>query len=171
MPIRALAVSLLSAVPLAAGPAGPAAQARLKAADGREVGTALFTPGKGGVKVALEVTGLPPGKHGVHVHAAGQCEPPEFTSAGAHFDPHGKQHGLRNPQGAHAGDLPNLTVRKDGTGRLTFVLKGTTLGEGQGSLLGPDGTAIVVHASADDEKSNPAGNSGARIACGVIERQ
>jgi Cu-Zn family superoxide dismutase len=111
---------------------------------------------------------MPPGKHGIHVHAVGRCEAPEFKTAGAHFNPTDKQHGLQNPAGAHSGDLPNLVVDQEGRGKATFTAKGATLGEGKGSLLGPEGTALVIHADPDDEKTDPAGNSGARIACGVI---
>jgi superoxide dismutase, Cu-Zn family len=168
---RRLALSLLAGLPLAALAAGPAGKASLKNAEGKDVGTATLTPAKGGVKVAVQVTGLPPGKHGIHVHGAGKCDPPDFATAGGHFNPAGKKHGLKNPEGAHAGDMPNLTVGKNGKGKGTFTAKGATLGEGEGSLFGPDGTALVIHAGADDEKTDPAGNSGARIACGVIGKK
>jgi len=167
-----LAVLLsLAAAPLAASAAGPAAKATLRDAQGKDVGTATFKPVKGGVQIAVSVAGLAPGKHGFHVHAVGKCDAPDFKTAGPHFNPTGKQHGHKNPQGAHAGDLPNLTVGKDGKGKATYTAKGVTLGEGPGSLLGPDGTALVIHADPDDERSDPAGNAGARIACGVIVRQ
>lgn len=171
MTIRSLLFSLVAAVPLTAAAAGPSAEALLKNAEGKDVGTATFTPAKGGVKVHVQVSDLPPGKHGIHIHAAGQCEPPEFQTAGGHFNPSGKKHGLHNPEGAHAGDLPNLTVGKNGKAKATFVAKGATLGEGEGSLFGPDGTSLVIHAGPDDEKTDPAGNSGARMACGVIEKK
>ena len=167
-----LAVTLsLAAAPLVATAAGPAAKATLRDAEGQEVGTATFKPAKGGVRIAVSVAGLPPGKHGFHVHAVGKCDPPDFKSAGPHFNPAGKQHGHKNPQGAHAGDLPNLTVAKNGKGKATHTAKGVTLGEGDGSLFGPDGTALVIHADPDDEKTDPGGNSGARIACGPIEKK
>ena len=170
MTIRALAASLL-AIPLMAAAAGPTGKAALKNAEGKEVGTATFTPAKDGVKVQVQVANLSPGKHGIHVHAVAKCEPPDFKSAGGHFNPTGKKHGLHSPEGAHAGDMPNLTVGKDGKAKATFTAKGATLGEGEGSLFGPDGTALVIHADPDDEKTDPAGNSGARIACGVIEKK
>ena len=170
MNLRAVPSLLILAMPLAAPAAAPSAVATLKNAGGIEIGHATFTSAKGGVKIEVTVAGLPPGKHGIHVHAAGKCDPPEFKSAGGHFNPAEKQHGLHNPKGAHAGDLPNLSVGKDGNGKGTFTAKGATLGEGKGSLFGPDGTALVIHADPDDEKTDPTGNSGARIACGVIER-
>ena len=122
------------------------------------------------MNVKIEVANLPPGKHGMHIHAAGKCEAPEFKTAGGHFNPAARKHGLRNPEGAHAGDMANLIVGEDGKGSATVTAKGATLTEGQGSLFGPDGTSIVIHEGPDDERTNPAGNSGARIACGVIER-
>ncbi len=168
--VRALSAWMM-ALPLAALAAGPSAKASLKDAEGKDVGTATFSATGGGVKAKVEVAGLPPGQHGIHIHAAAKCEPPDFKSAGGHFNPAGKQHGLHNPAGAHAGDLPNLKVGKDGKGKGTFTAKGATLGEGEGSLFGPEGTALVIHADPDDEKTDPAGNSGGRIACGVIEHQ
>jgi superoxide dismutase, Cu-Zn family len=117
------------------------------------------------------VANLPPGKHGIHIHSAAKCDPPAFTTSGGHLNPAGKKHGLHSPEGAHAGDLPNLEVGKNGKGKGTFTAKGVTLGEGEGSLFGPDGTALVIHADPDDEKTDPGGNSGARIACGPIERR
>jgi superoxide dismutase, Cu-Zn family len=164
--LTALLVLLLPLGALAAG----GARATLQDAQGKEVGTATFTEADGGVKLAVEVQGLPPGQHGIHVHGVGKCEAPEFKSAGPHFNPSHKQHGLENPAGHHAGDMANLTVGPDGTGKLTATLSGATLGAGPGSLLGAEGTALVVHAGPDDEKTDPAGNSGARIACGVVKR-
>ncbi len=172
MKIRTLSVSLaVMAVPLLVAAADPSAKAALKNADAKDVGTATFSSTKGGVKVQVQVAGLPPGKHGIHVHAVGKCDSPDFKSAGPHFNPEGKKHGFHNPEGAHAGDLPNLTVGKDGKGKESFTLKGASLGDGAGSLFGPDGTALVVHADPDDEKTDPAGNSGARIACGVVQKK
>jgi superoxide dismutase, Cu-Zn family len=169
MTLRALSVSLLT-IPLVVAAEGPSGKAVLKDAEGKEVGTATFTPTAGGVKVQVRVAHLPPGNHGIHIHAMAKCEPPEFKSAGGHFNPAGKKHGLHNPEGAHAGDMPNLTVGRNGEAKATITAKGATLGEGDGSLFGPDGTALVIHADPDDEKTDPAGNSGARIACGVIEK-
>jgi Cu-Zn family superoxide dismutase len=167
---RGLARLALLTVPLTAA-ASPRAAATLRNAAGKEVGQAAFVATRDGVRVQLVVSGLAPGKHGVHLHAVGRCDAPDFTSAGGHFNPAERQHGLKNPKGAHAGDLPNLVVGKDGKGKLVFNARGASLGgEGKASLLGPQGSALVVHAGPDDEKSDPAGNSGARIACGVVER-
>jgi len=172
MPVRALLALLLVLSPALALPAaGPSAHATLKDAQDKEIGRATFTPTRGGVKVHVRVAGLSPGKHGIHIHAVGKCDPPDFKTAGGHFNPFGKTHGMHSPGGAHVGDLPNLSVSKNGKATATFVAKGATLGEGEGSLFGPDGTSLVIHADPDDEKTDPAGNSGARIACGVIEKQ
>jgi superoxide dismutase, Cu-Zn family len=144
------------------------ATADLRDAAGMGVGTATFTQVGNTVRIVLAVRGLPPGVKGVHLHAVGKCEPPPFTSAGAHFNPGAKQHGSLNPQGAHAGDLPNITIAADGTGRLETATDGITLGTGATSLFDTDGSAIVVHAAPDDFKTDPTGNSGARIACGIV---
>jgi superoxide dismutase, Cu-Zn family len=148
----------------------PGASADVKMPNGEMVGTATFTQESGGVRLKGEFKGLPPGPHGIHVHAVGKCDAPDFMTAGAHFNPTNKQHGLNNPQGAHAGDAPNLTVGADGSGTFDFVFKDLSLATGTGSLFGPDGTALVIHAMADDEMTDPSGNSGGRIACGLINR-
>ncbi|MFN8635860.1 MAG: superoxide dismutase family protein [Chloroflexota bacterium] len=146
----------------------PGATADLKMANGTAVGTATFTQESGGVRLKAQFKGLPAGQHGIHVHAVGKCDGPDFMTAGGHFNPTNHQHGLKNPQGAHAGDMENLTVAADGTGSVDALLKDVSLGTGAGSLFGPDGTALVIHAQADDEMTDPSGNSGARIACGQI---
>ena len=125
------------------------------------------------VHVEIQFTGMPPGPHGIHFHATGQCDgtgSTPFATAGAHYNPLGRQHGLDNAAGPHAGDSPNFTVGEDGTGRATFTTDRVSLTEGSTSLFDEDGSAIVVHAAADDQKSQPAGNSGGRIACGVVKR-
>lgn len=147
------------------------ARADLLDAAGKKVGTAKLSEQKDGVKVTLEVSGLSPGRHGFHIHETGTCTPPDFKSAGPHFNPFQKQHGSDNPAGKHAGDFPNLDVKKDGTARATAVAAGATLKEGPASLFKPGGTAIVIHAAPDDYKSDPAGNAGDRVACGVIIKE
>jgi len=120
--------------------------------------------------VNLNVRGIPAGTHGVHVHQNGACDAPDFTSAGPHYNPTNRQHGMQNPQGPHAGDLPNLTVGANGEGELETVKEGVSL-RGANPLLKPGGTALIIHAAADDQRTDPSGNSGARIACGVIAEQ
>lgn len=150
----------------AAASAQPAtmAVANLQTADGKAVGTATATPGEGAIQISLRAEGLPPGEHGAHIHMTGKCDGPDFKSAGGHWNPAGKQHGLDNPQGQHAGDMPNLVIGEDGRGTVSYRLKGGTM-EG---LLDSDGAAMVIHAGRDDQKTDPAGDSGDRIACGVF---
>ncbi|HEX5724953.1 MAG TPA: superoxide dismutase family protein [Longimicrobiaceae bacterium] len=135
-------------------------------AQGEPVGTLRVTPHDDGSFLALSMARLPPGVHGVHLHAVGRCDTPDFTTAGPHLNPNGRQHGSRNPQGPHLGDLPNMTVGADGGGTLTAVVHAYLAANSP--LLDADGTAIVVHAAADDLATDPSGSSGARIACGVI---
>jgi Cu-Zn family superoxide dismutase len=151
-------------------PLGATATAELRDAGGRIVGQATLTEVSGGVRIVLEASGLPPGPKGVHLHAVGTCEGPGFASAGDHLNPTHKQHGLLNPNGPHAGDLPNLTVGADGKGRLETFTERVSLGPGTASLFDEDGTALVVHAAPDDFRTDPSGNSGPRIACGVVEK-
>lgn len=152
-------------------PKAPMAKAVLVNAKGEEVGTATFEEMPGGLRVGLKVSKLSPGFHAFHIHAVGKCDPPDFKSAGGHFNPTHKKHGWQNPEGHHAGDLPNLYVGTDGTGTLDALVAGVTLtGSGENSLFHPEGTSAVIHASADDNKTDPSGNAGDRIACGVITR-
>jgi Cu-Zn family superoxide dismutase len=145
--------------------------AELRDANNQVVGTATFSEQPaGGVQVRADVRNLPPGNHGIHIHEVGRCDPPDFMSAGAHFNPTTKQHGLQNPQGHHAGDLPNLTVGADGTARFDQIDRDVTLGSGTTSLFDADGSSLVIHANPDDEMTDPSGNSGGRIACGIIRR-
>ena len=135
---------------------------------GAQVGeVTLVQRGADSVRVEVQATRLSPGQHGTHLHAVGRCDGPAFTTAGGHLNPTARQHGMRNPQGPHLGDLPNLTVGADGRGRMEAVVRGT-LTAGQAPLFDADGTALVVHAGPDDMVTDPAGNSGARVACSVI---
>ena len=157
------------------GPAGetmkdPAATARLIDSAGTRVGVATFSDSGGVAQLVVSVTGLTPGRHGIHVHESGACTPPDFQSAGGHFNPDAKEHGLQNPAGPHAGDLPNLVVEPDGSADTTLTMPRGLPTEGPGSMVGPEKLALVIHADADDQKTDPSGNSGARVVCGVIER-
>jgi Cu-Zn family superoxide dismutase len=147
------------------------ARAEIKDAQGNMVGTAVFSPATSGVKLDVQMQGFATaaaGEHGIHVHAVGKCEPDAFTTAGGHFNPTGKKHGLNSAEGAHAGDMPNLML--DGQGNSTYgtTLAGISLGSDAGSLFDADGSAVVIHAGPDDLVTDPAGNSGARVACGVV---
>jgi Cu-Zn family superoxide dismutase len=145
-----------------------ATKVELKGAKGESVGTASITPAGTGINIALDVTGLTPGVHGVHLHAVAKCEGPAFTSAGPHFNPDMRKHGTENPDGPHAGDMPNFTVAADGTAKTTVADPRVTLSTAPNSVFANGGTAIVIHAAADDMKTDPSGNSGDRIACGVV---
>ena len=135
---------------------------------GETVGRASLTEQPAGVRISLQAWQLSPGPHGFHIHAIGKCDPPSFMSAGGHFNPDGKKHGLKNPAGPHAGDLPNLVAGPDGAATAEVIVFQVTLGPGKNSLFGREGSALVIHASPDDEQTDPTGNAGARIACGVI---
>jgi Cu-Zn family superoxide dismutase len=149
--------------------AAQTAKATLKTTDGKEAGAATLTQTPSGVLIALAVKGLPAGEHAFHVHAVGKCEPP-FTSAGGHFNPEGRKHGMLAADGHHAGDMPNLHIPASGELSVEVINASITLEKGKpNSAFGPNGTALVIHAGKDDYKTDPTGDAGGRIACGVIE--
>lgn len=145
-------------------PGGRLATARLLTGSGLDAGRATAREVAGGVRVTLDVRAMLPGMHGAHVHTAGRCDVPTFETAGPHWNPANARHGTMNPQGPHTGDLPNLSVGNDGRGTLGMTLAGATMD----GLLDADGAAMIVHAAADDLQTDPSGNSGARVACGVF---
>jgi Cu-Zn family superoxide dismutase len=156
---------------VAAEIAAVSARAELHDAAGRAVGVANLTGTERGVRIEVQVSGLSAGRHGYHIHETGRCDPPDFASAGGHFNPGAMHHGLENPAGPHGGDLPNLVISEEGTGSLTTLNPYVTLGSGAADdLLRAGGTAVIIHAGPDDYYTDPAGNSGARIVCGVIEK-
>jgi superoxide dismutase, Cu-Zn family len=148
------------------------AHAKIANAQGKEIGSAKITSTADGVKISVKVSDLTAGEHGIHIHNVGKCEGPAFTTAGGHFNPTSAHHGTKNTQDPHPhlGDLQNLVVSDKGKGDATFMVTGATLGDGPNSLFHDGGTSLVIHAKADDYTSDPSGNSGDRIACGVIEK-
>lgn len=142
----------------------------MKNADGDSIGTVKLEEQAKGVKLKLDLKGLPSGEHAIHIHEKGSCKAPDFESAGDHYNPEGKEHGLLNSKGAHAGDMPNIKVDESGEVKEDITLSKATLGEGKTSLYTKDGTSIVIHDGPDDGKSQPAGDAGDRIACGVISK-
>ncbi|GGH86094.1 superoxide dismutase [Cu-Zn] 1 [Pullulanibacillus pueri] len=143
----------------------------LKNNKGNAIGKALLVQTNNGVLVQVKASGLDPGFHGIHFHEVGRCEGPDFSSAGGHFNPFQKEHGLKNPKGSHAGDLNNITADAQGIVNTTFITRRVTLKKGEKhSLFDLDGSALIIHAKADDQMSNPSGNSGDRVVCGVIKK-
>lgn len=143
---------------------GASAGATLHTVDGAEVGRARAVEVAGGLRITIDAHRLPPGTHGAHIHTVGHCDAADFATAGGHWNPTGRKHGSMNPQGPHEGDLPNLVVGTDGRGAIGVTIPGATMA----GLLDSDGSAIVIHAGQDDLMTDPSGNSGARIACGVF---
>jgi Cu-Zn family superoxide dismutase len=142
----------------------------MKDATGQSIGTVSLSAMPGMVHLQLDLKGLKPGPHALHVHMTPKCEGPAFTSAGGHFNPAGKKHGLKSPDGPHAGDMENFTVAADGTAKGMVMAHGITLGSEANSVFANGGTALVIHAGADDMTTDPAGAAGDRIACGVISK-
>lgn len=171
--LAVFSVILLALVAATAASAHPPfrdlALARIVNAGGETVGAAVLLQKNGEVRVFAWARGLTPGKHGIHFHAVGRCDDAAFASAGSHFNPETRKHGLRNPEGPHAGDLPNLEAKESGLGVLRARTDRVSLHDGPKSLFDADGSAIVIHAAEDDQITDPTGNSGARIACGVIQ--
>lgn len=172
LPCLALLLSMPAAIasPAFAGThGGHHATADIVDAQGQTRGTAMLSQDKDGIHVDVKGRGLPAGVHAVHVHTIGTCTGPDFTSAGGHWNPGHKQHGAENPAGAHMGDMPNMTVAANGSGELKAVIKGAMLSGGDAPLFDADGAAVVIHAAADDYKTDPTGNAGGRLACGVLK--
>jgi Cu-Zn family superoxide dismutase len=163
LPVLALSITAAAKTPV-----------ELKDAQGKSVGKGVIwsngTDASSGVSMQLSLHDLPPGEHALHFHQKAQCDAPDFKSAGPHFNPEGKKHGLENPEGHHAGDMNNFTVNAKGKAKVKVVNKDITLGDDSHSLFSNGGTALVIHAKADDLKTDPAGNAGDRIACGVITK-
>lgn len=173
MTIRIAATSaVLLALPLsvaAMSHGGPmTASATMQTADGGAAGSVSFEQNGGGVLIRAELTGLPPGEHAIHLHATGSCED-GFAAAGDHFNPAGTEHGVLNPNGAHAGDLPNIVVGEDGAATVHFITADVTLDDAEASLADQDGAAVIVHENPDSYMKDA--GAGGRIACGVIEVQ
>jgi Cu-Zn family superoxide dismutase len=144
------------------------AWAELRNTSGESVGSAVLRQEDGRVRIVVQAGGLTPGRHGIHVHAVGQCQPPTFQSANGHFNPLGKKHGLENPEGAHGGDLPDLEADASGRTEYVAVTDRLTLGSGPTSIFDADGSAVVIHEKADDQRTDPSGNAGDRVLCGQL---
>jgi len=169
--VMGLAAAYVSAqAPATQAPAAPGAKATLKDAQGKTLGEATLRESAAGVLVKLDLQGVPAGTHAFHIHTVGKCDAPDFMTAGGHFNPTTMKHGLLATGGPHAGDMPNLYVPADGKLSVEVLDSNVTLAAGPKSVFDADGSALMLHATADDYTSDPAGNAGARIACGVVTR-
>ncbi|MCW1383223.1 superoxide dismutase family protein [Novosphingobium sp. KCTC 2891] len=162
----ALALAACATVP---APSKELARADIANPTGKRIGTATISERDGTVTLTIQAKGLTPGAHGAHLHMTGKCEGPAFASAGGHLNPAMHQHGVQNPAGSHLGDLPNLVAARDGAGVATIMFPGAWSAL-ESQIFDADGTAIVLHAGADDYKTDPSGNSGGRVACGTFTR-